>query len=351
MNARALIDDRALPAWMNQPMPATSASATNGLREGLDARSLIDEGALPQWLRGQQPGQNGQWNAGPVAQEPLPAWLAQPPAQAGPFGPAAGPAPMSSGGVPPLRAQSMAGGQLADESALPEWLRIQGSSAGMSSPAARQAMPANNLVDPAAMPAWVRSGSASAEARFSASAAGMQGPAAPPAARKPPDSSWLTDVRVPAQPVPPHPVAGGAGSLSTEELPSWLQNSRRNADQPPADPMAVEPTPTAPDPFRNAGNLREDELPPWIQQGQGGGGQAQSPRRPERVQPGQQPGFGAAAPRQQEYARDEWEDQYGDDGQSDGYAGNPGDEAYQEWDDESRPRERRGGIFGRFRRK
>jgi hypothetical protein len=246
-----------------------------------------------------------------------------------------------------------ASGNLFDEGALPEWLRIQGNAAGMSGPAARQAMPATNLVDPAAMPAWVRSGSASAEARFGASAAGMPGPAGVPAARKPPDSSWLTDARVPAQPVPARPAPGGAGNLSTEELPTWLQNSRRNADQAPADPTAVVPSPAAPappDPFRNAGNLREDELPPWIQQGQGGG-QPQSARRPERAQPGQQPGFGAVAPQQQGYARDEWEDQYGDDGEADGYAGNPGDEAYQEWDDESRSRERRGGIFGRFRRK
>lgn len=378
MNARALIDDRALPGWMNQPPQGAQANGANGLREGLDARSLIDEGALPQWLRGgQQGGASDQWNAASAAQEPLPTWLTQQPPPSSPLAPrgglAAGPAPMPQGGAMQGRPMGVAAPQLADESALPEWLRSQGM-AGASSSAgnagARPAMAANNLVDPGAMPAWVRSGSASAEARFNASAAGAS---PPPAARRPPDSSWLTDARVPASPVPgpvpgpiPGPVPGllpgDPRGLRTAELPAWLQQTPRNA-APPAEATAVVPAPNAgpnpADPFIQPGNLKDNELPPWLNRGQGAGQpQAPRPAQPARQQPPAPP---QAAPPQQGYARDEWDGQYSDGGEADGYgdgygdgyddgeAGYPDEDAQRDWDDGRD--QRRGGFFGRFRRK
>jgi len=317
MTARSLIDDRALPGWMNQPPGAPGVAGQPGggygAREGLDARSLIDESSLPQWLQGGQSAaaQAAQWNPATGIQEPLPAWLAQPPVQpAAMFAPP--PAPMA----PPLGAQAMSAGQLADESALPDWLRAQGAgSAGRSAPAAPMGQ----------------------------------------APRRPPNSEWLTDAHVPIQPAAGR-GPGAAAPLGDAELPPWLRNNQQGNGS------GAYPVPG------QAGGMPNDQLPPWLRQGPGAGGAdppggstgrhraigGQRPgdprdftgsrvRRPDPRGQRQQAGYGMSGYPNQGYP-DQWD--AGD--QGDGY---PPD-GYEDWQDDQQPSgRRRGGFLDRFRRR
>jgi hypothetical protein len=351
MTARSLIDDRALPGWMNQApggAPPAGVGGTFGPREGLDARSLVDESSLPQWLQGLQGGAAAapapQWSPGPVAQEPASAWLGQPAGMGTGGVGAPGVAPIS----PPMPAggpHSMNAGQLADESALPPWLRAQGPGAqgpgaSASSAAGPNAVP--GLVDPNALPSWVRSGSAAAETRFNGSMAGAPAGQAP---RRPPNSEWLTDAHVPARQGPPPSGVPGGG-----ELPSWLRNGSPAAD-PPASSVANRG-------FGQPAGVPEDQLPPWLQRGQGQPAGSSAAQRPlAGPPPRNQPDFsgsraGYVDPRLQQQQGGYGQGGYG--GQNQWGQGDPGDgyqgEEYADWDDEGQQR-RRGGFFGRFRRK
>jgi hypothetical protein len=320
MTARSLIDDRALPGWMNHPPGAPGAAGQPGGgyagREGLDARSLIDESSLPQWLQGGQSAasQAAQWNPATGTQEPLPAWLAQPPIQpAAMYAPAPAPAPM-----PPVGAQGMPGmrgmsaGQLADESALPDWLRAQG--------------------------------------------AGAPGRSAP-AARRPPNSEWLTDSHVPIQPAAGRGPGDGA-SLGDAELPPWLRNNQ------PGNGSGAYPVPP------QAGGVPNEQLPPWLRQGPGvgadnspngstgrhraiGGQPPGDPRDftgsrmrnggPRGQQQQQQAGYGMG-----QYPNQPYPDRWDGGDQGDGY---PSD-GYEDWQEGQQPSGRhRGGFLGRFRRR
>ncbi len=317
MTARSLIDDRALPGWMNQPPAGPGApghpGGAYGPREGLDARSLIDESSLPQWLQGGQPAaasQAAQWNPATGVQEPLPAWLAQQQAQpaAAMFAPA--PAPMMP---PSLGAQAMSAGQLPDESALPDWLRAQG-----------------------------------------AGASGRSAPAAPmgQAPRQPPNSEWLTDAHVPVRPAIDR-APGDAPPLGEAELPPWLRNNQQGNGS------GAYPIPP------QAGGVPNEQLPPWLHQGPGAdpsggstgrhralGGQPPGNRRDftgSRMRPPdprwqrQQTGYGTGG-----YPNQPPPGQWDTGDQDDGY---PPD-GYEDWQEGQQPSgRRRGGFLDRFRRK
>jgi len=141
LSAHALFDAEALPTWLGgsateQP-PAAPPAPLGG--NGLQMSSLVDERSLPFWLR-QEPetpateapavGSVSRWLAGPVTDEPLPAWLNQvyDAAQVPRVNLTPPVAPYAAGNdapsAPPLPGGT-SGAQLVDDSALPDWLRAQ----------------------------------------------------------------------------------------------------------------------------------------------------------------------------------------------------------------------------------
>lgn len=148
MPAQSLLDASSLPTWLGGPSadqaPAPAEAPLGG--RGLAANTLVDERSLPLWLRqepatpavdGPPAGSISQWLAGPVTDEPLPAWLNQVYAEAQvPRMQGSAPLPQPFASSNPgagARLGSMAAGQLVDDSALPDWLRAQ---AGPSLPPA-----------------------------------------------------------------------------------------------------------------------------------------------------------------------------------------------------------------------
>lgn len=328
MPAGALMDNRALPAWMNQPPGGAYGGGQQPGREGMSAGSLIDESALPQWLRGdpQAVAQAAQWGSPTGMHEPLPAWLAQIPGA---------PPPPAANARPP--AGSLNGGQLADESALPDWLRAQAAQGGARGPAGNgAARPGANPLNPGALPPWLQTGAAGgADARFSASQAGQ------PQARRPVNSEWLTDAHVPA------PNAGGA-PLQGSEVPEWLRNQPPGQSRVEGSAAGSRRGGAPPDP------LRTEEMPSWLRGGEpgpdgraGSSAQRRGPRGGGR--PDESAQWGASRVRSPR-ADPRRQAGYGGYDESDEYE-EPG---YEEWD-EGPPDDRGGrqkrGIFGRLRRK
>ncbi|GCE25828.1 hypothetical protein KDA_13120 [Dictyobacter alpinus] len=155
-SARDLIDQQALPSWMqpqnertgntgssfpvnqNQPAPNIPAPPTPG-QTGFSASSLLDIDALPSWMQeggkhtGQQPGNNppaptAQSGAWPTAQS-NPAWppVNQQPAASFQQQPMQTP-PM--GGGAPAEGNQLSAASFIDPNALPEWMRSAGGQSG-----------------------------------------------------------------------------------------------------------------------------------------------------------------------------------------------------------------------------
>ena len=147
---QSLLDTSALPQWLGGPAGerehAAPEPALGG--DGMRAHALVDERSLPLWLRQEPsvsadapaPGAVSQWLASPATDEPLPTWLnqvyaaAQVPRVPVP-NPVAAPWETPNAGAPPSLG-TMAGSQLLDDTALPEWLQAAGA------PGASSAFPA-----------------------------------------------------------------------------------------------------------------------------------------------------------------------------------------------------------------
>jgi hypothetical protein len=133
-SARDLLDQQALPSWMNPPgeqntqMPQNRSFEQNGQgapQSGFSASSLLDANSLPQWMR--EGGSTAQPNTAP----PQPAWPTQTPSGMGwsdpnrsmeQNPPLATPQPMQAN---PLSGQGngLPASSFVDANALPEWLR------------------------------------------------------------------------------------------------------------------------------------------------------------------------------------------------------------------------------------
>jgi hypothetical protein len=203
-SARDLVDQQALPSWMQQggpsssspsasspmPPPVSAGSGPMNMSDpaGFSARDLVDQQSLPSWMQqgGQavtpasfpSPAGPAQPAAGPmnmsdpagfsardlVDQQALPSWMQQ--------GGQAGNAPNPAGSFEPVRSndpaaqqgQGMAASSLLDMNSLPSWLRENGqqgqsgqgqASAAQAQPAPNNTVAASSFIDMNALPEWM----------------------------------------------------------------------------------------------------------------------------------------------------------------------------------------------------
>ena len=125
MAANSLIDEQSLPSWM-QGQPEGTQSAG---QESISAASLVQPGALPDWIRTIEPQSPGS-----------PSTFANPVQY--PQAPQAGPAP-----------QPIAGHELIDQQALPQWMSGQNAA---FPPSGQTGFAASSLLDAHALPTWLR---------------------------------------------------------------------------------------------------------------------------------------------------------------------------------------------------
>ncbi|HLZ61209.1 MAG TPA: hypothetical protein VKR06_30020 [Ktedonosporobacter sp.] len=156
LNAQSLIDERALPSWMQEG----KNSATSAPPSGIEASSLIQSDAVPEWMKTIQ-----QSNASGARPAPVP------PVQ--PMSPARNAQSMGSGVRPegsdlaassaqPLKGFSPK--DLIDEKSLPSWMTQQnGGSSPSGAPVTQSGVPGqpgslspSSLLDVNALPPWLR---------------------------------------------------------------------------------------------------------------------------------------------------------------------------------------------------
>ena len=303
----ALIDPRALPAWLGG-QPGSDSLPLSGQQQtgGMSAQSLIDESALPAWLRAQSPAPapapaqfaspaDAPWMGATPTGEQGPAW------QTGAYrsgGGAPPPAPPATAGdvYPALgRPGALTAGEFIDETALPVWLKSQGalSQGGLAGggwqpgPQAQQPAPvpralppyapaytpgnaiqdeppvgmrfsASDLIDRQALPQWVHTQEGDPPQSYG-SAAGWPPNEAQPiqpmqpvqSAAEPSLDGWNTVLQPPTD----MPAASAMGSTVGDPQPSSYS--------------AVVETPTgrsrAGGKKRRGRPLQENEIPPWLQ--------------------------------------------------------------------------------------
>lgn len=169
--ASDLIDEGMLPSWMrperkemsdSAPLesypprrpastPASNTNSTFTPSRGMDASSLIDEQALPSWLQDKKAApyqaQDNLSAASLVQADALPEWIrnAQPQSQT-----PANTAPQVQPALPP---QGIMGNDLVDRQEMPNWMSAQ-ETPSASRPQA--GLSASSLLDANALPSWLR---------------------------------------------------------------------------------------------------------------------------------------------------------------------------------------------------
>jgi len=164
------IDKDALPSWMRpesgeyvsadqSPLRQTATPASNAVgsafTNGIPANSLIDEQALPPWMQEGQAAlpQRNIAASSLVQPDALPEWVRnvqQQPATAAPATdqPAAATAP-----------QGLSGNSLIDSQAIPAWMSEQDQGGSGTSPGGQAGLAGSSLIDMNALPNWMREGS------------------------------------------------------------------------------------------------------------------------------------------------------------------------------------------------
>ena len=228
IDASSLIDEQALPSWMQENNPARQ-SAPNSI----SASSLVQPDALPDWMRNLQtspgltpppvpPSADPITPVQPISmrnlidQEALPSWMTgQPNVPAQPAQPFQAPQPPQPPVYQPPNPQSgFAASSLLDMNALPGWLRENESSQGQPSvnsgplPFAQpgQAQPPNpngplaaaSLIDMNALPDWLRASDNQGMGRANAGNVGNAGSAG--ARFTAPQGYRPENMRVPSRP-------------------------------------------------------------------------------------------------------------------------------------------------------
>jgi hypothetical protein len=117
MDASSLIDQQALPSWLQEKKAAPYQAQDN-----LSAASLVQADALPEWIRNAQPRSQTPTNAAPQVQPALPP-------------------------------QGIMGNDLIDRQEMPNWMSAQDTSSA-SRPQA--GLSASSLLDANALPSWLR---------------------------------------------------------------------------------------------------------------------------------------------------------------------------------------------------
>ncbi len=165
------IDKDALPSWMrpesaeyisaDQPSlrqaaaTPTSNTGVSAFTSGISANSLIDEQALPPWMQeGQSASPQRNIAASSLVQpDALPEWMRNVQQQ---------PAAAVSAADQPAAAfapQGLSGNSLIDSQAIPAWMSEQNQGGPGTSPAAQAGLAGNSLIDMNALPNWMREGS------------------------------------------------------------------------------------------------------------------------------------------------------------------------------------------------
>ncbi len=277
--ANELINEDMLPGWMRPerremsdstplesypprrpartPAPNTDSAFAPG--RGMDASSLIDQQALPAWLQEHQTPAQVQDNipaASLLQQDALPEWLrrAQPQAPA--------PTAAEQNEQPVIPPQGIMGNDLIDGRGLPQWMSSRETPSAPAAPE-QPGLSASSLLDANALPAWLRQPEQGAQ---TSNAQGFP-PAVQPAAYNQVYQS---------QPAP-GPAAEEAGDKSgisassfieMDSLPDWLRanDEQRQLGAPPqqqnfADPsrQAAYGAPARPVPSRPRGEMPAHE--------------------------------------------------------------------------------------------
>jgi hypothetical protein len=165
------IDKDALPSWMRpesgeyssadqsplRQAAATPASNTGGSAptSGIPANSLIDEQALPPWMQeGQSASPQRNIAASSLVQpDALPEWMRNAQQQPAPAAPAAD---QPAAATAP---QGLPGNSLIDPQAIPAWMSEQNQGGPGTSPGGQAGLAGNSLIDMNALPNWMREGS------------------------------------------------------------------------------------------------------------------------------------------------------------------------------------------------
>ncbi len=265
MDAQSLIDEQALPPWMQEGQAATPPFA----QEGMAASSLIQQDNIPDWMktlqqsqsrptvspaRTEQPAKPAQ-QGGPgasgfsardlVDQQALPSWMTQQSGQ--------GPAPTVREAQAEQASQAQGAGfsarDLIDQQALPSWMTQQSSQtsaaaatkeqtnqamqAGPAGQAGQANFSASSLLDVNSLPSWLREGVQ--EGRNSA-----QPPASPGAAGQSWQAAASSSPTWSPQTPPANAVSEGSGNpaassfIDMNSLPQWLRSSAEQQSSPGA---------------------------------------------------------------------------------------------------------------------
>ncbi|MBE3559212.1 MAG: hypothetical protein IMW89_08310 [Ktedonobacteraceae bacterium] len=263
LEARSLIDEQSLPAWMQKGQSSAPSAVPES---GFSAGRLIDPDALPEWMKLLQPPQ--QSSAAPFSQTVAPAeqsmsssempeWMKSlQPSQASPASEAAQPpqgalprdvldeqslaawikpqedqATHAAGDAQPDQSGKISPASLIDEEALPPWMKSQEDQAMHAAGGAQPGQPGKispaSLIDKEALPTWIREQEQSASAAQSYWS-GQPAPSPSPVA--PPQSSPTPQVMPPGS-VPGVPASGQGLSASsfidTNALPEWLKRAEQ----------------------------------------------------------------------------------------------------------------------------
>ncbi|HTK07774.1 MAG TPA: hypothetical protein VL485_11440 [Ktedonobacteraceae bacterium] len=274
--ANSLIDEKALPSWMQENKTSQTEPPSS-----ISAASLLQPDALPEWMRNMQPQQTppSAQGSGPFArQTPPPAQGSGPFSQQTPASPRAA-VPPSKPEVSPaaLAPQGFSAGALVDPQSLPSWMSQQGNQQNAPGTPSNGVQPgqtgfsAGALVDPQSLPSWMSQQGNQQNAPSTTPSSGVQ----------------------------PGQTGFSAGALvDPQSLPSWMsqQGNQQNAPSTPSN--SVQPGQAG---FSAASLLDADALPSWLQgQGQGGG---QSQQRPNPNPPSP---AGSAPSRPQPAAQNSW---------------------------------------------
>jgi hypothetical protein len=228
--ANSLIDEQALPSWMQQD----NKSAEQGPQSSISGASLLQSDALPEWMRSIGPSSSSPTSQGRPdpqsfsSQSPFMAPSSFAPPEKPQAAPAAKPqvSPSAPAAKPqnPLAAplqQGFSAGDLVDPQSLPSWMSQSnnaGNAPGTPGQPAQPGFAASSLLDSDALPPWLRQGGQN-QPRSTANSALNDISRAEPA-----QSSW------PPAPPPKQMSQASMSGISASSfidkasLPGWLRS-------------------------------------------------------------------------------------------------------------------------------
>ncbi len=222
IEAQSLIDNTALPSWMqgNTPVPDVPPAS------GFAASSLVQSDSVPDWMKSLQSSQN-------VA----PPSMVTPPVQAQPAQNSTTPRAGGSG-------TGFSARDLIDQQALPSWMKGQAQGPEASASQTGQAgFSARDLIDQQALPSWM------AQQGQSNTSGMLQGQGQPP--QQPASAHPFGQPPQTTQPAQPGAQGFSASSLlDTDSLPPWLREGGNREQRGPiqgqnnvqqASPSAIPP--------------------------------------------------------------------------------------------------------------